>query len=330
MQRREFIKLVGGVAASWPLAAQAQQQTMPVIGMVGFTVQSVARGRFLEIVRKELAGYGYIEGQNYRFEIKENNYQFERNPSLYRQFVDQKVSLIITTSTVGVQNARAATQSIPILFSIASDPVENGFVASLNKPGGNITGMFNLGVMLLGKRLEMLHELVPSVGKFAFLTQPNNQTLGELQMQHSEAAANSLGLSLLHVSAPTPDELGVAFETAVREGSGGMIIGADAVFNRVDASTQLVALAARYRLPTIYVEDAPVKAGGLISYAADSDLQIQALGRYAGRILKGEKPAELPVQLTTKTKLVINLKTAKALGITVPTTLLARADELIE
>jgi putative tryptophan/tyrosine transport system substrate-binding protein len=327
MQRREFFKLVGGVAASWPLAAQAQQQAMPVIGFVAFTVQSSAR--FLENVRKGLAEYGYVEGQNYRFEIKETNFQSERSPILYRQLVEQKVTLIITAATVGVQNAKAATQSIPIVFTIGSDPVENGFVASLNKPGGNITGMYNLGLTMTGKRVELLHELLPSAAKFAFLTDPGNATLGKLQMQQVQAAANSFGLGVLNVYAHNPNEFDAAFEAAVREGAGGMIIGADALFADRN-STALVTVAARHRLPTIYVDDEAVKAGGLISYATDQDERPRLVGRYAARILKGEKPANLPVQLSTKTTLIINLKTAKAMGITIPMPLLGRADEVIE
>src|SRR5467141_1528126 len=163
MKRREFIKLIGGVAVSWPLAARAQQQAMPVIGFVAGTMKQAAR--FLDNVRKGLADYGYIEGQNYRFDIRETNFQVERAPIMYRQFVDQKVALIITATTLGVQNARAATQSIPIVFTIGSDPVENGFVASLNKPGGNITGIYNLGLMLSGKRTRRAGTVVPAASQ---------------------------------------------------------------------------------------------------------------------------------------------------------------------
>jgi putative ABC transport system substrate-binding protein len=326
MKRREFIKLVGGVAASWPLTVQAQQQAMPVIGFVVTTVKHAAP--LLENVRKGLAEYGYIEGQNYRFDIQETNFQNERGPIFYRQFVDQKVTLIITGSTLGTQRAKAATQSIPIVFTIGSDPVENGFVASLNKPGGNITGIYNLGVMLSGKRLEVLHELVPSVAKFAFLTDPSNTTLGKLQIQQIEVAAKSFGLGVLNVYARNLDDFDAAFDAAVREGAGGMIIGTDVVFFGSNA-TILMAVAARYRLPTIYVDKDSAKAGGLVSYGPDQDEE-RLVGRYAGRILKGEKPADIPVQLSTRTTLNINLKTAKALGITVPTPLLGRADEVIE
>ena len=327
MKRREFIKLIGGVAGSWTAAASAQQQSMAVIGFVTLTIKLAER--FLENVRKGLAEHGYIEGKNYRFEFRETNYRPELSAIMYRELVDQKVTLIVTAATIGVQNAKAATQSIPIVFTIGSDPVENGFVASLNKPGGNITGIYNLGLMLSGKRLEVLHELVPSAAKFAFLTDPANTTLGKLQMQQVQAAANSFGLGILNVYARNPDEFDAAFEAAVREGAGGMIIGADALFVGSNA-TPLMAVAGRYGLPTIYVDDAAVKAGGLVGYAADRDEAHRVVGRYAGRILKGEKPADIPVQLSTRTTLIINLKTAKALGITVPMPLLGRADEVIE
>jgi putative tryptophan/tyrosine transport system substrate-binding protein len=327
MKRREFIKLIGGAAASWPVATQAEQQAMPVIGFVSTTVGHSAR--FLENVRKGLAEYGYIEGQNFRFEILETNFQNERIPILYRQLVEQKVTLIIAVSTMGLQNAKAATETIPVVFSIGSDPVENGFVASLNKPGGSLTGIYSLGVMLSGKRLEVLHEMIPSVAKLAFLADPGNTTFGKLQTQQIQAAANSLGLGISYVYAHNPDEFDAAFQAAVREGAGGMVIGADALFAGGNATT-LAAVAGRYRLPAIYVDDVPVKSGGLISYAADQDEPHQFVGRYAGRILKGEKPADIPVQLSTRTTLIINLKTAKAMGITVPTPLLVRADEVIE
>jgi putative ABC transport system substrate-binding protein len=221
---------------------------MPVIGFVAGTMKQAAR--FLENVRKGLGEYGYIEGQNYRFDIRESNFQVERAPIFFRQFVDQKVTLIITATTLGVQLAKAATQSIPIVFTIGSDPVENGFVASLNKPGGNITGIYNLGLMLSGKRLELLHELVPSVAKFAFLTDPSHTTMGKLQMQQVQDAANSFGLGVLNVYARNPDEFDAAFEAAVREGAGGMIIGTDAVFFGSNSRT-MMAVAGRYRLPTI-------------------------------------------------------------------------------
>jgi putative ABC transport system substrate-binding protein len=328
MKRREFVKLIGA-ATALPLAVQAQQQSKPkpVIGLVQASIKLSAR--LLKNLREGLAEYGYIDGENYRLDIREIGFQNERVPIMYREFVDEKVALILCISTFGVENARATTQSIPIVFTIGSDPVANGFVASLNKPGGNITGVYNLGVMLAGKRLEVLHELLPSVKKIAFLTDPTNTALGKLQKEAIETAAKPLGINLVYVSAHTPDEFDAAFEAATHEGSGGMVIGADANFAG-GLAEPLMAVAARHRLPTIYVDDLPVKAGGLISYASDQDEPQRIVGRYAARILKGEKPADMPVQLSTRTALIINLKTAKQLGVTVPNTLLARADELIE
>jgi putative tryptophan/tyrosine transport system substrate-binding protein len=327
MRRREFISFIGGVAALWPLAVRAQQQAIPVIGYV--TARAKWAAPFLERVREGLAEHGYFEGQNYRFEIRETNLQTGVDQALFRELVEQKVTLLIINSTDRVKIAGALTQSIPIVFTIASDPVQNGFVASLNKPGGNITGIFNLGVMLAGKRLEVLHELVPSATKFTFLTNPNNETLGKLQAQAMESASNKIGLDVLHVSVRAPDEFDSAFEAAVRGGAGGMIIGSDAFFVGVNATT-LVATAARYRVPTIYADDSAVIAGGLICYGTNLQVSDRLVGRYAGRILKGEKPADMPVELSTRTVMMVNLKTAKALGITVPMPLLGRADEVIE
>jgi putative tryptophan/tyrosine transport system substrate-binding protein len=284
--------------------------------------------KFLGNIRKGLAELGYFEGQNYRFEFRDAYDRYDLIPALSRELADQKVTLIIATTTLQVAAAKAATQSIPIVFTIGTDPVENGFVASLNKPGGNITGIYNLALTLTGKRVEVLRELLPSVIKFAFLTDSGNLTLTQLQMRHVKAAADSLGLSILNVTAHTQDELEAAFETAVRAGAGGMIVGADAVF--FPLSPQLVALAARYRLPTIYVNDTAVKVGGLICYGADQNAPDLLVAKYAGRILKGEKPADMPVQLATTTRFLINLTTAKDLGITVPISLLGRADEVIE
>jgi len=327
MQRRAFI--VGlGLAAVGPMLAYAQQQAMPVIGFAADTTVKLNE-RFLAGVRKGLAEYGYVEGQNFRFEFQEGNFQNDLLPILIRRLVDEKVTLIVTNTTLQTEAAKAATQSIPIVFSIGSDPVENGFVSSLNKPGANITGIFTLSVVMLGKRLEVLHELVPSVTKIAFLTDPGNTTLSKLQMPRIQAAAESLGLSLLNVYAHSPDEFEAAFDTAIRGGAGGVIVGVDSLF-AVASATQWVALAARYQLPTIYGQDRLVKAGGLISYAVDFDEVNVAVGRYAGRILKGEKPADLPVQQSTRTVLIINLKAAKVLGITVPAALLATANEVIE
>jgi putative ABC transport system substrate-binding protein len=266
MRRRDFITLVGGMAVG-PLAARAQQKPMPVIGYTTGATLKLSEGT-LARVRRGLAEQGYVEGQNFRFELREGNFHNDLVPALFRELVDQQVSVIITVSSLQLHAARTATQSIPIVFNLGIDPVKNGFVASLNRPGGNVTGVF------------------------------------------------------------TQDELESAFETAVRGGAGGMIVGADAVFYAF--ATQLVALADRYRLPTMYMEVGAPIFGGLISYSTDAYDADRLMGNYVGRILKGEKPADIPVQQSTRTKLIINLKTAKSLGITVPTSLLVRADEVIE
>jgi putative ABC transport system substrate-binding protein len=324
MRRREFIRAIG-LTAAWPLAARAQQKPMPVIGYVSVAPIKFA-DRALVGFRQGLAEYGYVEGQNVRFELRDANFQTDLLPVLYRELVNQKVSVIIVDWTAKLEAARSATQSIPIVFEIAVDPVKNGFVASFNKPGGNIIGTYVIGE-LAAKRLEVLHELLPTVKTFACLFDPTDTTAAKLALQVIQAAADSLGLGLLTVNAHALDEFEVAFDTAVRGGAGGMLLSGSIYAN---ASPQLVPVAARYRLPVVYGDDRLVKAGGLISYAADHDEAYRVVGRYTGRILKGEKPADLPVEQSTKVKLVINLKTAKTLGITVPLSLLGRAHEVIE
>jgi len=325
VRRREFMTLAGGMVV-WPLAAHAQPQAMPVIGWVSPATIKLTKWWPAD-VSKGLAEHGFVEGQNFRFEGREANFHFDLVPNLFRELVDQKVSVIIAGTTLTLQAAKAATQSIPIVFAIGIDPVENGFVASLNKPGGNITGIFVLDLMLANKRIEIFHELIPSATKFAYLTDPEDVLVNGLQLPQVQAAADSLGLSLLNVYAHTPDEFEAAFETAVRGGAGGMVIGAQGIFRN---HFELVALADRYRLLAMHIEAAAVIAGGLISYNTDGRDTVRLMGGYIARILKGEKPADIPVQQSTKTRLMINLKTAAAMGITVPIPLLGRADEVIE
>ena len=228
MRRRALI-LGLGVAAALPMLAYAQQQAMSVIGFAT-DVTLKMNENFFAGFRKGLAEYGYVEGQNFRMESRQGNFQKDLLPILFRKLVDKKVTLIVINTTVQTEAAKATTQSIPIVFNIASDPVENGFVSSLNKPGGNITGIFTLGG-ITGKRLEVLHELIPSATKIAFLTDPGNTTLSKLQLPQIQAAADSLGLSLLNIYAHSPDDFEAAFDTAIRAGAGGMIVGIDALFN---------------------------------------------------------------------------------------------------
>jgi putative ABC transport system substrate-binding protein len=312
--------------AVWPLAAHAQQQPMPVIGHID---DNDLKGdeSFLANVRKGLADYGYVEGQNFRFEFREAHNQSDLYPALYRELVDQKVSVLIANSTLKIELAKAATQTIPIIFLIGSDPVENGFVASWNRPGGNITGVYNFGTTIPAKQLQILHELVPSATKFAWLTDPANTTLRKFTLPHIQAAADSLGVGLINVYAHTKDDYEAAFDAAVSGGAGGMVVGGDPYFT---TTTIMPAVAMRHRMPAIFVTDIPVKAGGLIAFASDQPVQWRNVGRYAARMLKGEKPADTPVLQAAEFRLIINLKTAVALGITVPTPLLGRADEVIE
>jgi putative ABC transport system substrate-binding protein len=330
--RREFMAAVGA-AVAWPTAASAQQQQpMAVIGYMGGQMKKYAAvvAIFLEDVGRGLAELGYIEGKNYRFEPRDIGTNYDLAPVMMRELVDQKVTLILATTTLQLEAAKAATQSVPVpvIFSIGVDPVENGFVASLNKPGGNLTGIYILTGMLAAKRLQVLHELVPSATKFAFLSDPGNLTFGKVQTQSLQAAADSLGLNMLHVKAHTSDEFEAAFEASVHAGVGGMVVGADTLLH--SSSKELAALADRYRLPAIHSDEFAVKAGGLVGYGTDIFGNMKMLGNYAGRVLRGEKPAEMPVQQLTTMRLTINLKTAAALGITVPNSLIGRADELIE
>jgi putative tryptophan/tyrosine transport system substrate-binding protein len=326
MRRREFVAALS-IAAMLPRATGAQTNT-PVIGTIHPSEKGEGSARNLAGYSRGLAELGYAEGQNFRFETKYAHFQYDRFPILLHELLDQKVTLIMLSSTAQLAVAKQVIQSIPLVFTIGSDPVENGFVESLNKPGGNITGVFTLNVVLAGKRLQMLRELVPSVAKFAFLTNPSSPKFSEAESRDIRAAAESLGVNLVAVNARNSDEFEGAFEAAVREGAGGLVVGSESIF--IANPRPLLMLAARYRLPSIYGDDKPAQEGGLISYGADQDEAYRLMGIYAGQILKGEKPRNMPVQQSTKTKLVINLKTAKDLGITISTPLLGRADEVIE
>lgn len=257
MQRREFICLLGG-AAAWPMTAHAQQP-MPVIGYVA-TVNLKLSEQFLGNLRRGPVGLGYVEGQNFRFEFRDAKGQDDRVPIMFRELVDQKVTVIVTDTTLKLEKAKAATRSIPIAFTMGSDPVEMGFVASLNRPGGNITGVFNFNTTTTGKRVEVLRELVPSLRKFALLTSPRDATISKGETREAQAAADLLGLNLLIVNADNVDELEAAFESSVRETAGGMVVGTNGQFYGVPK--QLATLTTRYGLPTIYWEDRPVREGG--------------------------------------------------------------------
>jgi len=254
--------------------------------------------------------------------------RLDRLPALAADLVRHQVAVIIATPTPAAVAAKAATQSIPIVFTTGADPVEIGLVASLNRPGGNLTGMANLTTAVAAKRLALLHELMPAATLIAYLVNPTNPVFAEPETKELQAAARTLGVRLLILNASDPSEFEAAFATLVLGRAGGLVVGSDTLFQRYP--DQLVALAARYRLPAIYGYPATAAAGGLMSYGTDFLGQFRQAGAYVGRILKGERPADLPVQQVTKMGLVINLRTAKALGLTIPETLLATADEVIQ
>jgi putative tryptophan/tyrosine transport system substrate-binding protein len=326
MKRREFITVLGGAAATRPLAAWAQKP-MPVIGFL--STGSLQSDAFrLAAVRQGLMEAGYVEGRNFAFDYRWAEGQYERLPSLAAELVRREVALIVTgggtTSTVA---AKSATATIPIVFVTGADPIKLGLVASLNRPGSNITGVSFLVNTLVAKQFEVLHEAVPKTALIGYLVNPTYVN-AEADTRNVLAAAEVVGQKLLVVQAHTDSELEAAFVTLIQQRAGALVVGADPFF--FDRRAKLVELAARQKVPAIYFLREFASAGGLMSYGTSITEAYRIVGLYAGRILKGEKPAELPVQQSTKVELTVNLKTAKALGLTVPPALLARADEVIE
>ena len=323
MNRREFIMLLGG-AVAWPLAARAQQ-AMPAIGFLG----SESFEDRLRAFRQGLRDTGYVEGNNVAIEYRWAEGQNDRLPTLAANLVRIRVTVIATPDTTAALAAKAATTTIPIVFANGSDPVALGLVANLSRPGGNATGVTFNSTELGSKRLEMLHELVPRAAMIAFLVNPRNPN-AESSIADTQASAKILGVKLLVVNAVNASDLDVAFATIVQQRADALVVGTDVLFNGPRRTQQLITLAAVHAVPTMFSGRDRVAAGGLISYATDIDDMLRQAGFYIGRILKGEKPADLPVLQPTKFELAINLKTAKALGLTVPPSLLARADEVIE
>jgi putative ABC transport system substrate-binding protein len=325
MQRREFITLFGGAVAAWPLVARAQQPALPV---VGYLDSKVAAPSFYQVaaVRQGLNEAGLVEGRNVAIEFRWAEGQLDRLPALAADLVRRRVAAIVT-DTPTMPTARAATSTIPIVFVSGADPVEAGLVTSLNRPGGNVTGVSYTGTPLNPKRLELLHDLVPKPALFAVLMDENVPTL-ETQLRDIEAAARALGRQILIVKAGKESEIDAAFATIVQAGAGALFVGGSGVY--VSRRRQLAALAARHALPASYYAREFVVAGGLMSYGASDTDAYRRAGLYVGRILKGAKPADLPVELPTRYELVFNLATAKALKIDIPPKLLALADEVIE
>jgi putative ABC transport system substrate-binding protein len=326
MRRREFITLVSGASLGWPLAAHAQQPTMSVIGLLRSTSPEGTE-HLLAAFRQGLKEMGYVEGQNLAVEYRWAGGHIDRLPALAAELVHREVAVIVANG-VAVRSAIAATATIPIVFVVGVDPVRNGFVASLNRPGGNVTGTSIVtGPNLHAKRLEILHELVLKIITIAALLDPKvvdtEATAGEI-----EQAARALALQVLIVKTGSENEFDAAFLNMAQSGAGALLVGGGAFF--VTQRQRLVALAARHALPASYMTRDSVEVGGLMSYGPSQMNAYRRAGIYVGRILNGAKPDELPVELPTKYELVINLKTARALGIEVPPTLLARADEVIE
>jgi putative tryptophan/tyrosine transport system substrate-binding protein len=326
LERRQFITLLSGAAAAWPLAARAQQSGVPVVGYLNFGSPESDAPR-LTGFRRGLNQTGYVEGRNFVTEYRWAGNQADRLPVLVADLVQLQVAVIVASGLLPARAAKAATTGIPIVFSVGADPVQLGLVASLNRPGGNVTG-FNGFVGELGaKGLALLHELVPSVATIGFLENPNNPVF-ELTTRDVLAAAPAIGLTVQVLNAGTDREIDAAFVSLVQARTGALLVGNDLLFNnRIE---QVVALAARHAIPTMYPQREFVVAGGLISYGPSLIEQYRQVGLYTGRILKGEKPTDLPVQQETKIELIINLKTAKTLGLEVPDRMLALADEVIE
>jgi putative tryptophan/tyrosine transport system substrate-binding protein len=327
MRRREFISLLGGAAASWPVAARGQQPAMPVIGFL-HTASPEPYADRVRAFRQSLSDTGYVEGRDVAIEYRWANNRADLLPALAADLVDRKVALIaLSGGAVAALAAHAATKSIPIVFGIGADPVKLGLVASLNRPGGNATGVTFLTSALGAKRLGLLRELVPKATTIAYLGNPHSPTFGD-QRSDIQTAARALGQQVVVVETVSERDFGAALATLLQQQAGALIVGTDPLFN--SNRDQIVALAARLMIPAIYQDRESASAGGLISYGANYLDIYRQLGVYVGQVLKGAKPADLPVQQATKFEFVINLKTAKALGLDVPDKLLALADEVIE
>ena len=326
--RRKFLATLGGAAAAWPLAVRAQQPTLPLVGFLGASSFEASAGRSLLWFKKGLGEAGYVEGRNVRIEYRWANDEYERLPSLAMELVHRRVAVLVAGGSPVALPAKAATSEIPVVFMTGLDPVEIGLVASLNHPGGNLTGVAYLNAEVAPKRLELLHELVPTARSIALLVNTANPVAAGAEAKELQAVVSALGLHLLVVNASKALQLEDAFAALVQDRVEALQVGVDPLFgNHID---QLVALATRRKIPTIYAWREFTVAGGLISYGSSIPDAFHQVGVYTAQILKGAKPADLPVQRPTKLRLVLNPKAAEAIGLHIPATVLARADEVIE
>jgi putative tryptophan/tyrosine transport system substrate-binding protein len=327
MRRRDFITLIGGAAAGWPLAAGAQQQALPLVGFLSSRSAEDTK-KLVEAFRDGLQVSGFVEGKDIEIEYRWANGQYERLAALAADLIGRRLAVLVTTGAEpSALAAKAATTTIPIVFVVGGDPVRFGLAQSLNRPEGNVTGISSSTSVLVGKRLELLHELLPHNRAFAFLVNPNNPN-AEFDAEDARKAAHDLGIELTVLNAATESELESAFAAAKKREVGGLSVDVDPFFGL--ARGKMLALAASYAIPTMWYFSYIVREGGLLSYAPDLADGYRQAGVYAAKILRGAKPAELPVLQPTKFELVINLKTAKALGLSIPEKLIALADEVIE
>jgi putative ABC transport system substrate-binding protein len=325
-RRRQFITLLGGAAVAWPLAALAQQ-ALPVVGFLN-TGSADGYRPMTAAFRQGLQESGYVDGQNVTIEYRWAEGRTDRLPEMAADLVHRKVTVIAATSAPAALAAKAATTTIPIVFETAGDPVRLGLIASLSRPGGNVTGVANLSGEVTPKRLELIHELVPTATVIPLLVNPNNTALTEIVLRASQAAAQALGVKLHVLNASSERDFDDVFAKVIQLRAGGLVVASDAIFT--SRHEQLAGVALRHAVPTVYQNRSFVAAGGLASYGGAVPDAYRLAGVYAARILKGEKPGDLPVQLATKIELFLNLKTARRFGLTVPTALLVRADEVID